>query len=92
MKLYSKSSLLMSITLAGALLAAHAIAADAPTTVPSTQPTAPVAFNQFCPVDTDKPVDPKVTYEYNGKIYGFCCEDCVKDFKKDPEKYADKAK
>ena len=24
---------------------------------------------------------------YNGKVIGFCCPDCVDEFKKDPEKY-----
>jgi YHS domain-containing protein len=24
---------------------------------------------------------------YQGKTIGFCCEDCIGDFKKDPEKY-----
>ncbi len=55
-----------------------------PTTAPATQPA---IFNKLCPV-TKEAVDPKVkTYEYKGKIIGFCCEDCVKDFKADPEKY-----
>jgi YHS domain-containing protein len=59
-------------------------AEDAPTTAPSTQPTA--ANNKTCPVSGD-PVDPAITYEYNGKTYAFCCTDCIKAFKKDPEKY-----
>jgi YHS domain-containing protein len=25
--------------------------------------------------------------EYKGKKYALCCKDCVKDFKKDPEKF-----
>jgi YHS domain-containing protein len=29
-----------------------------------------------------------VKYEYNGKIYNLCCPMCVKDFKKNPEKYS----
>ena len=29
-----------------------------------------------------------VKYEHKGKIYNFCCEACIKDFKKDPEKYS----
>ena len=46
-----------------------------------------VAVNKFCPV-TREPVDPKVpTVQYDGKTIGFCCEDCIKDFKADPEKY-----
>ncbi|MDA8104879.1 MAG: hypothetical protein M0Z71_05810, partial [Nitrospiraceae bacterium] len=34
--------------------------------------------NEFCPVSGEK-IDEKtkVTYEYKGKIYSFCCQDCV---------------
>ncbi|MCM8796679.1 MAG: YHS domain-containing protein [Candidatus Omnitrophica bacterium] len=32
----------------------------------------------------------KATYEYEGKIYNFCCEMCVEEFKKDPQKYIKK--
>ena len=53
--------------------------------------------NKICPVSGDKiPVpgekgtmgDEPVKYEYNGKIYNLCCQMCVKDFKKNPEKYS----
>lgn len=27
------------------------------------------------------------TVEYKGKLYHFCCSDCVKTFNKDPDKY-----
>jgi len=70
-------------------------AEDAATTQPAAAAaptTAPVPFNKYCAVNTKDLVDPKVTYLYNGKVYGFCCEDCIKDFQKDPEKYASKAK
>ncbi|GEM_PF-2256234 len=48
--------------------------------------------NKICPVSGEK-IEPSkmgdpVTYEYNGKIYNLCCGMCVKDFKKDPEKYS----
>ncbi len=47
--------------------------------------------NKICPV-TGNPVNDgsmgePVKYEYQGKIYTLCCSMCVKDFKKDPEKY-----
>ena len=46
------------------------------------------AINKFCAVEQDNPIDPKVpTYTYNGKVIGFCCEDCLPTFKKNPEKY-----
>ncbi|MBI1810454.1 MAG: YHS domain-containing protein [Nitrospirae bacterium] len=49
--------------------------------------------NKICPVSGEK-IDEKTkaTYEYNGKIYNFCCPMCVEEFKKDPEKYNGKNK
>ena len=52
--------------------------------------------NKICPVSGDKIPAPgekeamgeAVKYEYNGKIYNLCCKMCIKDFKKDPEKYS----
>ena len=53
--------------------------------------------NKICPVSGDKvPVpgekgemgDNPVKVEYKGKIYNLCCSMCVKDFKKNPEKYS----
>lgn len=34
----------------------------------------------------------KISHEYKGKSYSFCCSECLEDFKKDPEKYIDKMK
>ena len=47
--------------------------------------------NKFCPVSGDE-VNPKVNYEYQGKTYAFCCKDCLRKFKKNPEKYLNKVK
>ena len=52
--------------------------------------------NKICPVSGDKIPAPgekgdmgeAIKYEYNGKIYNLCCKMCVKDFKKNPEKYS----
>jgi|GEM_PF-1220717 len=44
--------------------------------------------NKICPVTGDKIDDKnKVTYEFQGKIYNFCCPGCIEPFKKDPQKY-----
>jgi YHS domain-containing protein len=43
-------------------------------------------INTICPVEGGK-VNPKYTYVYQGKTIGFCCGDCLPEFKKDPEKY-----
>ncbi len=46
--------------------------------------------NKICPVSGEK-VDSMGTEiikeEYNGKVVNFCCSMCLKDFKKDPEKF-----
>ncbi len=41
-----------------------------------------------CPVSGKemKKAEVKVTHEYEGKIYYFCCENCKETFLKDPEK------
>ena len=51
---------------------------------PATQPASPI--NKKCPV-TGEDVDSKITWEYQGRVIGFCCMDCVEPFKKNPEKY-----
>ena len=49
------------------------------------------AGNKICPVTGEK-IDEKTkaTYEYEGKIYNFCCPVCIEEFKKDPGKYIKK--
>lgn len=44
--------------------------------------------NKICPVSGEK-IDEKLkaTYEYQGKIYNFCCAGCLSAFKADPDKY-----
>lgn len=84
-------SALLSTALGAAVLAAKDQPATRATTHPSTQPTAK-AINKFCPVDSDNEVDPKVTIVYQGKVIGFCCRDCIKDFQKDPQQYMEKLK
>ncbi len=44
--------------------------------------------NKICPVTGEK-IDEKTkaTYEYEGKIYNFCCPMCIDAFKNDPQKY-----
>jgi len=49
------------------------------------------AANTVCPVSGDQvggEMGKPVYVEYQGKKIGLCCKDCVKDFKKDPAKYA----
>lgn len=44
------------------------------------------ANNEICPV-SDEPISGKHFALYNGKRYGFCCDMCIRKFKKKPEKY-----
>jgi len=49
------------------------------------------AGNRVCPVSGEKiDEETKATYEYEGKIYNFCCPMCIDEFKKDPQKYINK--
>ena len=47
---------------------------------------AEVLNNANCPVQGN-PVDGKTFTIYGGKVYGFCCPDCISKFKSDPEQY-----
>ncbi len=47
--------------------------------------------NKICPVTGEKIEEKlKATYEYEGKVYNFCCPVCIEEFKKDPQKYIKK--
>ncbi len=47
--------------------------------------------NKICPVMGEKINEKtKATYEYKGKVYNFCCPECIDAFKKNPEKYIKK--
>ena len=77
------------------LAAAPAVADQKPA---ATQPSsaaasaAPAPVNKKCPVSGDD-VDPKgKTVTYKGKTIGFCCNDCIDLFNKNPDKYVDKIK
>ena len=61
---------------------------------PATQPATTQPFqavdlrNTVCPVSGEKIGDSNLVEVYDGKIYHLCCDDCYKDFEKDPSKYA----
>jgi YHS domain-containing protein len=68
-------------------------AADKPaTTQPAATQPAATPVNKKCPV-TGEDVNAKgKTVQYKGKTVGFCCDDCIDLFNKNPDKYADKIK
>lgn len=57
-----------------------------------TNPTEAIEVkNKICPVSDEKiDEEMRATYEYEGRIYNFCCAACIEEFKKDPEKYIKK--
>jgi len=52
------------------------------------QPAAGKVVNAMCPVEKDNAVDPTApTTVYKGKTVGFCCDDCIKKFERDPDSF-----
>ena len=46
-------------------------------------------INTLCPVEKENAVDPTApTTVYKGKTVGFCCDDCIKKFERDPDSFA----
>ena len=85
----------LSLMWAGSSLAAEQTGAPAAVVenqaqTPAVEATQPVEVgNEFCLISGEKvgQMGPVVKEEYKGKIYNFCCNMCLKDFHKDPEKY-----
>ena len=44
-------------------------------------------WNKVCPVEGSKVKSDSPSFEYNGNLIGFCCEDCTSKFKRNPETY-----
>lgn len=53
---------------------------------PAPVQTSLLPANAVCPV-SGKPVNPKFAIVHDGKVIGFCCQDCAAQFWSDPEKY-----
>lgn len=93
----TKSTLLAAafVSLLGtAVLTAADKPADIKEKTPATKPAdgkgdaSKPAINKFCAVEGgDKAVDQDAWVIYKGMKIGFCCEDCKKEFKEDPEKF-----
>ena len=79
---------------AGALWGGNAVAVAGEGAVPGGGTGRGIAVgNRTCPVTGEKiQQQGKVTIKYKGKIYNLCCAGCVKQFKRDPEKYLGKMK
>jgi len=70
---------------------AAAPAAPAPAAPTNAAPAAVAIANTVCPV-SGKPIDPTKFIDFEGKRIAFCCDNCPKEFQKDPAKYKDKIK
>jgi YHS domain-containing protein len=81
--------LMAACLLAGGACANHSKPADSSSaaTSDSAQMASAKPINQYCPINKDDKIDPTVTTVYKGKVIGFCCADCIPEFKKDPDKY-----
>ena len=84
--------LIVAVALAMGIAASVVVAEDKKDEKPAaTQPTTQASgkiVNTKCPVSGDD-IDAKgKTVTYKGKKIGFCCDDCIKDFNKNPEKYS----
>jgi uncharacterized membrane protein/YHS domain-containing protein len=64
---------------------------DAPLPGAEQIPTALAPVNTTCPV-SGSPVNPKYAVVFDGKVVGFCCPNCPKEFWADPQAFADKLK
>ncbi|MEE9127572.1 MAG: hypothetical protein V3U11_10565 [Planctomycetota bacterium] len=63
---------------------------EIPITLPAETPKKLATINAKCPL-MDEPVDPKFAVTYKGFKIGFCCEDCLPDWKELPAKEKDEA-
>ena len=70
--------------------AAASLPSSATTTTAAAADKAVEVGHKFCPVSREKVgagMGKVVKKEYKGKIYNLCCNMCIKDFDKNPEKY-----
>lgn len=85
---------LLTIAALALLAGAPALVRAADTNTPSSSATAEVKPYPLktCIVSGDKigEMGKPVTLTYKGQEMKFCCKDCVKDFKKDPDKWIKK--
>ncbi|MEI8195645.1 MAG: hypothetical protein WCI73_07030 [Phycisphaerae bacterium] len=65
-----------------AVPAPAAVLLDAPA---ATQPVD--VKNTKCLIESKEDVTDGLTYIHEGKLYHFCCKDCIPPFQKDPAKY-----
>lgn len=62
---------------------------DAPTPGTPATPAGLKPVNEKCPV-TGSAVDPRYSIVHEGRVIGFCCPNCPREFWSDPKKFANK--
>ena len=81
-------------SMAGAFVLAFTVLLTAVTSSAQTADTAETApaesshAQPFCPVIRDQAALPEHEVAYKGKKVHFCCNDCLREFERDPNKYA----
>lgn len=81
---------LVAIACAFFLMLSGGCAKNTASTSTAAAPTATVAAEPeqvTCPVMKGQPISEEYYVDYKGRRFYFCCEHCVNEFKKDPEKY-----
>lgn len=83
---------LVRTILAAALISRASTAAFAADTGDAAKPNLKPYPLKTCVVSGEKlgEMGKPVVYEYKGREIKFCCKDCIKDFKKNPDKYIKK--
>ncbi|PWT79260.1 MAG: hypothetical protein C5B58_14060 [Acidobacteria bacterium] len=79
------------LTSLAVMLATWGLASDPGQKQAKTEKVKIESANTICPVTGDQvggDMGKPVYVEYQGKEIGLCCKDCVKDFKKNPAKFA----
>lgn len=91
MRFVKSISVLMLVASMSAVSIAESGASDAKS--PTTQPTTRPYPLSTCLISGEKlggDMGEPVIMQYEGRELRFCCKSCVKEFKKDPEKYLKK--
>lgn len=44
-------------------------------------------MNEHCPVTPEEPAESHLTLDFEGRTIGFCCRDCIRKFRDNPEAY-----
>jgi YHS domain-containing protein len=89
MKTSTASSLLIPALFALSILTACDKSRESQPAAPAAPLTA-AGEQTHCPIMGEHEIDKEVSVDYQGKKVYFCCDSCIDDFNKEPEKYLSK--